>query len=636
MKDWKRNAIAAAMLSAMALMAGCGSSNDDDETPPVTETPAEPRPLELTILHINDQHSALDSSDRTLMLKDSTGTPTEVEIASAGMPRVKAAIDALAAESSNVITLHAGDALTGTLYFNRAGEAGQADAALMNTVCFDAMAVGNHEFDKGDAGLKGFIDFLHADTCKTPVLSANVQFGESSPLHGTGLVNPSTIIERDGQRIGIVGLTIATKTKQSSSPDATTTFSGETEAAQAQIDALRADGIDKVIVLSHIGYHYDKDVIARLSGVDVVVGGDSHSLLGPDTLETYDVGSPEGPYPTRLTDKDGKQVCLVQAWEYTKVLGELKVSFDANGDVTACEGTPHVLLGETVTVGGAAPSPEDLVAFQADLAAAGYLRQQAPDAGAEAVLQPFKDKVEVYSQSEVALVTQELCRRRVPGTGGDTSNSSAACNAEGKVAQRGGDIQQLVAQAYLDMANDSYGGADIALQNGGGVRQPLNPGRITAAQVIEVLPFGNVLWRMEVTGVEVKAMIEDGMDAVFRTGGTTGPYPYAGGLRWDADRTQAKGNRASNLEVLDQATNTWLPLDETRTYRLFLLSFLAGGGDGYTTLGNVPTDRREDIGALDADVFQAYIDKQPRDPGTGLPVLNRVADDLYSTKSFTE
>lgn len=133
MKDWKRNAIAAAMLSAMALMAGC-SSSDDDDTPPVTEAPAEPRPLELTILHINDQHSTLDSRTTTLKLNNSAGVLSDVTMSSAGMPRVKAAIDELSAGSQNVLKLHAGDALTGTLYFNRAGEPGEADAALMNTV----------------------------------------------------------------------------------------------------------------------------------------------------------------------------------------------------------------------------------------------------------------------------------------------------------------------------------------------------------------------------------------------------------------------------------------------------------------------------------------------------------------------
>src|SRR6478736_1243994 len=138
--------------------------------------------MELTILHINDHHSNLDSKKKDLKLKNAAGTPVTANVDVGGFPRVTGAIHALSAQSANVLKLHAGDANTGTLYFNRAGEAGEADAAMMNTVCFDAMTLGNHEFDKGDTGLKRFIDLLHAGTCQTPVLSANVTFADASAL----------------------------------------------------------------------------------------------------------------------------------------------------------------------------------------------------------------------------------------------------------------------------------------------------------------------------------------------------------------------------------------------------------------------------------------------------------------------
>ncbi|MCD0505069.1 bifunctional metallophosphatase/5'-nucleotidase [Bordetella petrii] len=638
MKTWKKHTNIL-MMSGLALLAGCGSGDDDDDDAPPPPPPVASQPMELTILHVNDHHSNLDSKSKTLMLKNAAGTATEVGVDAGGFPRVTAAIDALATESANVLKLHAGDAMTGTLYFNRAGEPGEADAAMMNTVCFDAMTAGNHEFDKGDSGLHRFIELLHSGECQTPVLSANVTFADASPLNPSRApdwVRPSITVQRDGQSIGLIGLTIANKTQQSSSPDAGTVFTDETEAAQAQIDALRAQGVNKIVLMSHIGYSYDQQVIAGLSGVDVVVGGDSHSLLGPGTLADYDVGSPAGAYPTVLTDKDGKRVCLVQAWEYSQVVGELKVSFDANGDVTQCSGTPHVLIGDALTVGGTAPNPADQAAMQADIAASGFLRVQAPDADAAAVLKPFKDKVDTYSNSVVASVPQELCSRRVPGGPGsvDYGRSSIACNALASVDVRGGDIQQLVAQAYLEVANMQYGGADITLQSGGGVRIPLE-GNVTAANVIEVLPFGNMLWRLDITGAEVKSMLEDGMQAVYGPTGTTGPYPYTGGLRFDVDSLAAQGNRVSNAEVWDAASGGWLPLDPARTYKLFVLSFNATGGDGYKTLANVPAERRQDIGVLDADVLQTYIDMQAED-ASGLPVLNRLPVDLYSTKSYIE
>jgi 5'-nucleotidase len=183
------------------------------------------------------------------------------------------------------------------------------------------------------------------------------------------------------------------------------------------------------------------------------------------------------------------------------------------------------------------------------------------------------------------------------------------------------------------VANARYGGADITLQSGGGVRVPLQ-GVTTAAQVISVLPFGNMLFRLDVTGQEVKGMLEDGLQAVYGAGGSTGPYPYTGGMRFDVNASATNGSRVSGIEVRDRATGNWLALDLARTYRLFVLSFNATGGDGYTTLKNVPAARRLDIGVLDADVFFSYIEGLPKDTATGLPLLGRLPHALYSTKSF--
>lgn len=619
-------------LAGATLLTACGG--DDDNTKP-SEPAVVAKPLELTIAHVDDSHSNLDSASRSFTLAGQN-----VSVDAGGFPRVTAMIQAIRANNANVLALHAGDAITGTLYFNRAGQPGEADAALMNTVCFDAFALGNHEFDKGDSGLKQFIDFLHKDPaqCKTPVLSANVQFGANSALNpqkAPGYVQPHIVVERDGQKIGIVGLTVAGKTKESSSPDPDTTFEKEATAAQRSIDQLKADGVNKIIVMSHIGYEADKALAAQLRGVDVIVGGDSHTLLGPDSLETYKAGSPSGDYPTRLQNADGDNVCLVHANEYAKVVGELKVNFDAEGKVTDCAGTPHVLIGDDYIVNKAAPDAATLKAIQDDVKASGFLSVVQPDAKALAVLEPFKKLVEVFKAKIVATAPQEICSRRVPGGEGSTDygRSSAECNAIGDVSLRGGDIQQLVAQAYLDVANQDYGGADFTLQSGGGVRVPLK-GEVTAANVIEVLPFGNMLWRLDITGAEAKAMIEDGLDATFKQGGSTGPYPYSAGLRFNVDASQAKGNRTSNLQAFDKASNSWKALDMNKTYRLFVLSFNATGGDGYTTLANIPAERRMDIGVLDADVLQTWIDRISEKDASGRAIIRKLPVDQYSTQYF--
>ncbi|MFD1711660.1 bifunctional metallophosphatase/5'-nucleotidase [Ottowia sp. GY511] len=620
----------AGVAAASALMTACGG--DDDVTPPASGD------FTLTLVHINDHHSTLDSKSKTLKLGIGGSAPASVAVDAGGFPRVTQAIEEIVkAAGPNVLKIHAGDALTGTLYFNRAGADGEADAALMNTVCFDTFSLGNHEFDKGDSGLKGFLDLLRKGACKTAVLSGNVAFGANSalnPARAAGYVVPSTVIERGGQKIGVIGLTIAGKTKASSSPDPDTQFQDEAVAAQREIDRLRAQGVNKIVVASHIGYEYDRQMVTKLSGVDVVVGGDSHTLLGPKSLSTLGVGSPAGDYPTLAFDKEGKQVCVVQAWEYAQVVGELKVRFDRDGELLECNGTPHVLIGNNFTVGGKAPTAAEQTAINANVKAAGFLRVTAPSVVATNVLAPYKGRVEVFNKTVVARAPTELCSRRVPGGEGsmDYSRSSAGCNTEGLVSQRGGDIQQLVAQAYLQVANAKYGGADITLQSGGGVRVPLL-GEVTAANVIQVLPFGNMLFRLQITGTEVKAMLEDGLEATFGPGGSSGPYPYAGGLRFDVDSKAAAGARVSNVEVRDPASGAWGPLDPAKTYRLFVLSFNATGGDGYKTLAAVPAARRLDIGVLDADVLFDYLDTLPKD-SAGLPTVGRLANELYSTRKF--
>lgn len=627
-----------AVLSIGLALTACGGGSNSDEDPA-------PAPFDLTILHINDHHSTLDPQNKTLQLDLGNSAPDEVEFSVGGFPRVKQAMDELAAAATTpVIKLHAGDAMTGTLYFNRAGAEGEADAALMNTVCFDAFALGNHEFDKGDATLSEFLKRLTTGGCATQPLSANVQFGASSALHASranGLVKPSMVIERDGEKIGVVGLTIAGKTRASSSPDADTQFEDEAVAAQREIDALTAQGVNKIVLLSHIGYQYDQQVIAKLRGVDVVVGGDSHSLLGPSQLSSLGVGNPVGDYPTRLTDANGSPVCLVQAWEYAQVVGELKVSFDGKGTVTACEGVPHVLVGDDFKLkSGARMASSEMSdatrqAITEQIQQSGVLRVTAPNAQASEVLKPYADKLEVFNETQVATVSEELCSRRVPGGVGtmDYGRSSASCNELGHVSLHGGDVQQMAAQAYLEITRKSYGGADISLQSGGGARVPLATGSLTAAQAISVLPFGNKLFKLTLTADEVKSMLEDGLDAVFGAGGSTGPYPYTGGLRFHVDAKATKGERISALEWHNPANNQWEALPTDRQFQLAVLSFNADGGDGYTTLKNVPAERRLDVGVLDSDVLFEYIASQPQG-SDGQPTLSRLPTALYSTQSF--
>lgn len=585
-------------------------------------TGSRPAPLDLTILHINDHHSRLDAETTTLTLKDATGASKAVTVELGGFARVTAAIEALAAGQKNVLKLHAGDAVTGDLYFTQSE--GKADADMMNTVCFDAFTLGNHEFDSADAGLVKFIDFLHAGTCRTPVLSANVKPAAGTAL--AGRVAAYSIVEKDGQQIGIVGLTVKDKTRFASRPDASTEFLDEATGAQAAIDALRGKGVNKIVLMSHLGYAADKAIAPRLSGVDVIVGGDSHTLLGPDSMTGFGL-TPAGAYPTAATDKDGKPVCIAQAWQYSYAVGALQVNFDSAGNITRCSGNPQVLLGDTYKLGATTASDADAAAFRSQLNASGVFRITTPSAAAAAVLAPYKAAKDALGLQIAGFTNDNLCLRRVPGTKRDSTRSRLGdvCNLDATVIAQGGDIQQMVADAFLEQGK-RFGGADISLQNAGGVRVDIGAGNITVGKVFELLPFKNTLYRLVLTGAQMKAALEDGVDSVINGTGT-GAYPYTGGMRFTVDMNQARGSRIGSPEVRD-ASGTWKPLDPAASYRLITNNFTAEGGDKYDTLKAIPAAQRENTFLDYADSFLQYV--RSSSP------LSRPASASRSTQQYTE
>lgn len=624
-------------LAAASLLVACGG-DDKDQTisPPVAKA------SELKILHINDHHSNLDPKSMTFEMALGADEKQKITVESGGFARVAALFKALSENQSNVLKLHAGDAITGDLYYNLTE--GEADAQVMNSICFDSFTLGNHEFDSKDAGLKTFIDFLDKGSCqnKTEILSANVSFGESSPLYKTNRIKKSHVFERNGEKYAVIGLTIAAKTKNSSQPNQDTMFSDEIETAQKEIDVLKKQGINKIILQTHTGYDLDKKLATSLTDVDVIIGGDSHSLLGPESMSKYGL-SPEGDYPTQLRNKDGDPVCVVQAWQYSAVVGELNVKFDADGKVTSCEGTPHVLMSDQFNkvkkdadgkdqfiAATEAETKAILAKFKADSVPFTMVK---PDQATVDIIAPFKQEKEKFAKAIVGQVTENLCLRRVPGTERDATRSALGdvCNKNASVNAHGGDIQQIIAEAFLTQGKE-YFKADISIQNGGGVRVDLATGDLSVEKIYQVLPFDNTLFRLDMTGAEIKATLEDAMDGV-HTQNNTGSYPYTGGLRWHVDLNQAKGQRLSQLEVRN-AQGQYEAIDLNKTYRVVTIDFLANGGDFYTTMKSITGDRRLEVGLVYAQAFLQYVDKL--EGAEGKKQLKKLPLAYYSTQKFTD
>jgi len=573
--------------------------------------------FELTILHINDHHSHLRTDDKAVLKLG--GKPTRVDMG--GFPRVVTLFKQRAKQAKNLLKLHAGDAVTGDLYYTLFK--GEADADMMNVICFDAFELGNHEFDDGDKGLKTFLDFLRKGDCKTPVLGANVvpEVGVS-PLTrktATDYIRPYVIKEVGGRRFGIIGLDIAKKTKGSSNPDETTMFLDETETATRYAAELTEMGVKHIILLTHYQYANDKKLAQAVPGVDVIVGGDSHSLLG----DFKPLGlNPEGPYPTRVTAPGGKTACVVQAWQYSAVVGELKVTFDDNGDVTSCDGTAHISMdgrfrrkdsgGKWRDVTGA-----ERAAILQDIEGRSDLSIVADDPAAAKILAGYSARVDKLKAQVVGQVSEMLCLERVPGQG-----VSAKCDVS-KTREHGSDIGNLVAFAYRNMSKTSQ----IAIQNAGGVRVDVPAGPFTIGDAYTLLPFANTLIEFDMTGAEIHAVLEDALDYALNPDGSTGAYPYAAGLRWRIDASKPKGRRFSGFEFQDKGQTAWVPLDMATSYKVVTNSFLAGGRDGYATFKTVADAGRSLDTYLDyAQSFADYV----KERGT----VGKLPAGTYSTQSF--
>lgn len=570
--------LAALSATAALVLAGC-ASNGTRESGPMA-------PLTLNIAHINDHHSQLEPQANAELTLD--GKPTRVSLG--GFARITSAFKQLEASTPNLLKLHAGDAITGTLYYTFFR--GAADARLMNTVCFDAFALGNHEFDDGDAVLKGFLDELGQGDCKTPVLAANVQPAPGTPLSAVGgrsPLQPYTIKTVGGARVGIVGIDIADKTVNSSRPLASTQFLDEVTSAQRAIDELTRKGVQHIVLLTHQGYGRDQAMAKRLSGVDVIIGGDSHSLLGDFSA----VGlKSEGTYPTVTQNRDGETVCIGQAWEYAKAIGLMNVRFDDRGRVQSCGGQASLVIGDSFARKDAEgkwvplAAPEQ-AALQQNLQKLPAVRVTAADPRASEVLAGYSARVNEQKTRQIGQATEPLCLVRVPGEGTNRSASVAGCERANTLAQ-GSDAAQAVAEGFLAASKR----ASIALQNSGGVRIAVPAGTISMNTAISMLPFTNVLVEMDMTGAELLATLEDAVSNHLDKKSSDGSHPYAAGLRWNLDMSKPMGQRFSNLQVRDRTSGQYRPVDPAARYIVVTNDFIASGKDGYTTMGKVYQEGR--------------------------------------------
>lgn len=304
-----------------------------------------------------------------------------------------------------------------------------------------------------------------------------------------------------GEQMGICGITIKVTTEQSSFPDEGTTINDEVESATACVADLEVLGVDKILILSHIGYTNDLEWLVNIPGVDVVIGGHSHSLLGGDDFEQ--LGFPtKGPYAEIING-----TCVVSAWEYTRTVGALTVSFDENGVVTECAGATKIAINpDKYTVRDADPR-FDLEAADAAIMTAFLLGLQASpfrnvpaDEDTITALAPFFEQVDEVRLEVIAQAPEPICHTYTEQDpicpDGVTQNwlSGGVCN--------------LVSEGFLLNVPT----ADVAIQNRGGCRTDILQGDVTFGAVFNILPFSNTLVTFEMTGEQIRLLLEDSVN----------------------------------------------------------------------------------------------------------------------------
>jgi 5'-nucleotidase len=282
----------------------------------------------LNIIHLNDFHARFEETGVD------SGSCKSGQKCVGGYARVVTMVKKLKEENQhlNPIYLNAGDNFQGTLWYNIFRW--NVTQYFLNLLPADAMTIGNHEFDHGIAGVVPFLEAI-----KSPIIITNVN--DSLVEQFQEKYTNSTIIERNGRKIGIIGVILQTTDIIAQTGDLK--FTRESEAVKEEAKKLKRNGINIIIVLSHCGLEVDKK-IAQYGGTDIsiIVGGHSHSFLftGPNPPGT---DQPKDNYPIVFTQKSNHRVLIVQASAFTKYLGNITLFYDDEGKVQHFEGAPIYL-----------------------------------------------------------------------------------------------------------------------------------------------------------------------------------------------------------------------------------------------------------------------------------------------------
>ncbi|XP_053610958.1 uncharacterized protein LOC128675522 [Plodia interpunctella] len=399
-------------------------------------------------------------------------------------------------------------------------------------------SLGNHELDNGISGLTPFIENV---TC--PVLATNLNLTMEPDLESeTNLMN-SVVFNISNTKIGVIGyLTPETKVLAIRND---IIYEEEVSAIRKEVDKLKKEGVKILIALGHSGFTKDLEIAEKVEGIDLVIGGHTNTFLWNGL--TNETEKPEGPYPTLVKQKSGKQVPAVQAYAYTKYLGKLHLVFNANGDLVRFDGNP-ILLDKSI------PQDPDVLSIV------------------------NKYRVEVLKETEVVV--------------GQTSVKLDGHSCRIKECNMGNLIADSIIHKYAaDYRGEGWTDAPIAIIQGGGIRSSIAkshlPSNVTKGDVLIVLPFGGSIAKVSVNGTNVLKMLEHAV-AFYRQLRAPGQFLQVSGMKVQYDLKKKRGKRVIKILLRCGLCDipTYSALNVSKTYNILMPSFLSMGGDGFSSLGN--------------------------------------------------
>jgi 5'-nucleotidase len=571
---------------------------------------------ELTILHVGDQETWLLSAqgnlrDATTAIQ--TTSPTTQNLALyGGIDRLATRLEQLratndAAANRTVLKLNAGDAILPGPRFNAslanlataASDGGQDyyDAIAMRALAFDATVFGNHEFDFGLATAARFTDRAVTSSAK-PYLSFNINFAANSAfaaLQTAGKVAPYKVFNTEGgKQVAVIGVTTPLNLNITS-PEIIPLMNGfqgvstgNTEAQnlaalaanlQPVINGLRNgslnsnEPVEVVIVVSHLQNYAREilDFVPALRGVDLVVSGGGHELthVSSSTPGSSTIPDTIGPvlgsltYPTIALDADNKEVPVVTANFGNRYIGEITLDLDdTTGAVTG------ILAARVNRVSGRSADSDAVVGDAALFAD---------------VITPVRAYIAALNTTVLATTQVNLNGER--GTAGTArSFTTGVRNAETNLGN-------LVADALRHSAD-----ADVAIQNGGGVRATIAGPNISNGDTFNTLTFLNLVVRADgVTATQLKGVLEHGFASSTTTGSAQGRYPQLSGVEVVYDTTRAANDRVRRVVLTRNPATTaddlvlvdyGRVLNNLTSFSVASIDFLANGGDGYPFSAN--------------------------------------------------